>query len=45
MFRTVAEATLGIPGRKSLVWITNITPFEVDEKTGMVATLSGFGGR
>jgi VWFA-related protein len=44
MFRTMAEATLGIPGRKSLVWITNITPFEVDEKTGMVATLSGFGG-
>ncbi len=42
MFRTVAEATSGIPGRKSLVWMTNTTPFEVDEKTGMVATLSAF---
>ncbi len=42
MFRTVAEAGSGIPGRKSLVWITNTTPFEVDEKTGMVATLSAF---
>jgi VWFA-related protein len=44
MFRTVAEATSGIPGRKSLLWIANITPFEVDEKTGMVATLSAFSG-
>jgi VWFA-related protein len=42
MFRTVAEATSGIPGRKSLLWIANITPFEVDEKTGMVTTLSAF---
>jgi VWFA-related protein len=42
MFRTVAEASAGIPGRKALLWITNITPFEVDEKTGMIATLSGF---
>jgi VWFA-related protein len=42
MFRTVAEATSGIPGRKSLLWITNITPFEVDEKTGMVTALSAF---
>lgn len=44
MFRTVAEAASGIPGRKSLVWITNVTPFEVDEKTGMVVSLSAFEG-
>jgi len=44
MFRTVAEAASGIPGRKSLVWVAAITPFEVDDKTGMVTTLSGLAG-
>jgi VWFA-related protein len=51
MFRTLAVATAGISGRKSLVWIANITPFEVDEKTGTVAATSvavnglGYAGR
>jgi len=46
MFRILSAATAGISGRKALVWIANITPFEVEEKTGMVAsttsTVSGF---
>lgn len=41
MFRTLAAATAGISGRKALVWIANITPFEVDEKTGTVISTSG----
>ncbi|MGA9041057.1 MAG: VWA domain-containing protein [Terriglobales bacterium] len=46
MFHAVAQSTAGIPGRKSLVWIANITPFEVEDKTGMVISLSrqGSGG-
>lgn len=40
MFHAVAQSTAGIPGRKSLVWITNITPFEVEDRTGMVISLS-----
>jgi VWFA-related protein len=36
MFRTLAASTAGISGRKALVWIANITPFEVEEKTGLV---------
>jgi VWFA-related protein len=42
MFRTVAEAASGIPGRKSLVRVASVTPFEVDEKTGQVLPLSTF---
>jgi VWFA-related protein len=46
MFHAVAQSAEGIPGRKSLVWIANITPFEVEDKTGMVISLSrqGSGG-
>jgi len=47
MFRTLSAATAGISGRKALVWIANITPFEVDEKTGLVVgtttMVNGFG--
>jgi VWFA-related protein len=47
MFRTLAAATAGISGRKALVWIANITPFEVEEKTGLVVgtttMVNGFG--
>lgn len=47
MFRTLAAATAGIAGRKSLVWIANKSPFEVDEKTGMVTStttvVNGYG--
>jgi VWFA-related protein len=38
MFRILSAATAGISGRTALVWIANITPFEVEEKTGMVAS-------
>jgi VWFA-related protein len=47
MFRILSVATAGIPGRKALVWIANITPFEVEEKTGLVVgtttMVNGFG--
>jgi VWFA-related protein len=43
MFHAVAQSTEGIPGRKSLVWIANITPFEVEDKTGMVISLNRSG--
>jgi VWFA-related protein len=43
MFHAVAQSTEGIRGRKSLVWIANITPFEVEDKTGMVISLNRSG--
>jgi len=33
MFREVSYAAAGLPNRKSLVWITNIVPFEINSKT------------
>ena len=33
MFDDVGHAAYGLPGRKALVWVTNITPFDVDSKT------------
>jgi hypothetical protein len=38
MFTLVGEANRGIPGRKSLVWLTNIAPFEVDHKTKLLVS-------
>jgi VWFA-related protein len=32
MFRDVARAGYGLPGRKSLVWVTNAVPFDIDPK-------------
>jgi VWFA-related protein len=36
-FTTVARYVVGIPGRKSLIWINSIVPFAVYEKRGTVA--------
>jgi hypothetical protein len=36
MFQLVGEANRGIPGRKTLLWLTNIAPFEVDRKTKLL---------
>lgn len=33
MFQDVAFAAAGLPGRKSLVWVTNALPFDIDPKT------------
>jgi len=33
MFQDVGQAVYGLPGRKALVWVTNIIPFDVDSKT------------
>jgi hypothetical protein len=33
MFQDVGCAAMGLPGRKSLVWVTNAVPFDVDSKT------------
>ncbi len=33
MFQDVAFAAAGLPGRKSLVWVTNAVPFDIDPKT------------
>ena len=33
MFQDVAFASEGLPGRKSLVWMTNAVPFDIDPKT------------
>lgn len=33
MFQDVAFAAAGLPGRKSLVWLTNAVPFDVDPKS------------
>jgi VWFA-related protein len=33
MFQDVAFAAEGLPGRKSLVWVTNAVPFDIDPKT------------
>jgi VWFA-related protein len=38
MFQLVGEANRGIPGRKSLVWLTNIAPFEIDHKTKLLVS-------
>lgn len=37
-FNTVAQYTSAIPGRKSLIWISTLIPFEVEEKKGRVAS-------
>lgn len=37
---TVARYASGVPGRKSLVWVSSMIPFEVEEKHGRVATLA-----
>jgi VWFA-related protein len=37
---TVARYASTVPGRKSLVWVSSMIPFEVEEKQGRVATLS-----
>ena len=33
MFQDVGFAADGLPGRKSLVWVTNAIPFDIDPKT------------
>ncbi|HEY4900804.1 MAG TPA: VWA domain-containing protein [Terriglobales bacterium] len=33
MFQDVGFASEGLPGRKSLVWMTNAVPFDIDPKT------------
>ena len=33
MFEDVGRAAYGLPGRKALVWVTNVVPFDVDPKT------------
>ena len=33
MFQDIAFAAEGLPGRKSLVWVTNAVPFDIDPKT------------
>ncbi len=33
MFEDIAFAADGLPGRKSLVWVTNALPFDIDPKT------------
>jgi VWFA-related protein len=33
MFQDVGFAAAGLPGRKSLVWVTNAVPFDIDPKT------------
>src|SRR5271165_670895 len=33
MFQDVGHAAYGLPGYKALVWVTNITPFDIDPKT------------
>jgi VWFA-related protein len=33
MFQDIAFAAQGLPGRKSLVWVTNAVPFDIDPKT------------
>ncbi len=37
---TVARYASTVPGRKSLVWVSSIIPFEVEEKQSRVATLA-----
>ena len=39
-FHTVAEYTANIPGRKSLIWVSGMIPFEMEEKQGRIASLS-----
>ncbi|MDR3746629.1 MAG: VWA domain-containing protein [Acidobacteriota bacterium] len=33
MFQNVGHAVYGLPGRKSLVWVTNNIPFDIDAKS------------
>ncbi len=33
MFQDVGHAAAGIPGQKTLVWITNVVPFDIDPKS------------
>jgi VWFA-related protein len=33
MFQDIGFAAAGLPGRKSLVWVTNAVPFDIDAKT------------
>jgi VWFA-related protein len=33
MFQDIAFAAAGLPGRKSLVWVTNAVPFDIDPKS------------
>ena len=33
MFQDVGHAAYGLPGRKTLVWVTNVVPFDIDPKT------------
>lgn len=42
-FHTVAAYTANIPGPKSLIWVSGMTPFEVEEKQGRVASLAYVG--
>ncbi len=37
MFRVLGQSVAFLPGRKSLVWITNTMPFAVDTKTHLIA--------
>ena len=33
MFQDIGFAAAGLPGRKSLIWVTNAAPFDIDPKT------------
>ena len=36
LFRSVAYAGAGVPGRKTLIWLTTTAPFNVDAKTHLL---------
>jgi VWFA-related protein len=38
MFQDVGHAVYGLPGRKTLVWVTNAVPFDIDPKTFQFAS-------
>ena len=38
-FKNIADATAGIPGRKALVWIANIAPFSVEDRSHLFASM------
>jgi VWFA-related protein len=38
LFHSVADAVSGIPGHKTLVWITGVVPFAVDKNTKLVSS-------
>lgn len=41
LFRDLAEAGAGIPGRKTIVWLTTMAPFWIENKTHLLESPSG----